>query len=485
MIYKIKTGIVLLVFATVFQYLSYGSEPPVKNANPKYVFLFIGDGMGVSHVALTEAVLASRESKTGGRQLNMTGFPVVSLAMTHAKNRFVTGSAAAGTALASGTKTSINTIGMDSARLRPLYSIAARAKAKGMKVGIITTVSIDHATPSAFYAHQPDRNMYYEIGEQLIKSRFDYFGGGGFKYPKGKKRNQPDLYEQAKTSGFQIISAKQPFDTVTSRSLPLMVVNPVLSDDADMPYQIDITNESFSLSQIVKKGIEVLNNPAGFFMMVEGGKIDWAAHANDAGAVVGEVLELDKAIGHALEFYSKHPDETLIIVTADHETGGLTLGYAVTKYETNFALIDHQKASHDAFDEKLKVYKKRTPVQQVQFDSVMRMVAADFGLGVEIKLNDWEKEQLREAFMASMSKEKVSLMKEENTMLYDNYDPVAVMARKILAHKAGVGWTTWAHTGIPVPVMVKGTGQQLFDGWIDNTDIPRNIALLLDLPEIK
>jgi alkaline phosphatase len=113
------------------------------------------------------------------------------------------------------------------------------------------------------------------------------------------------------------------------------------------------------------------------------------------------------------------------------------------------------------------------------------MVAADFGLGAEIKLNDWEKEQLREAFMASMSKEKASLMKEENTMLYDNYDPVAVMARKILAHKAGVGWTTWAHTGIPVPVMAKGTGQQLFDGWIDNTDIPRNIALLLDLPEIK
>lgn len=482
---KLLNWIVVLAFVAGFQYISLAGEPPASQDKPKYVFLFIGDGMGMAHIGLTEAVLASADGKIGGHTLNMSGFPVMAMSMTHAKNRFITCSAAAGTALASGEKTSINTIGMDSARLRPLYSIASRAKAKGMKVGILTSVSIDHATPAAFYAHQPDRNMYYEIGNQLIGSGFDFFGGGGFKDPKGKKRDQPDLYDAARSKGFSLVRERSAFDTVSRRSLPMMVVNPVLSESGDMPYQMDKQDGSFSLSEIVGKAITLLDNPKGFFMMVEGGKIDWAAHANDAGAVVGEVLELDKAIGYALDFYNKHPHETLIIVTADHETGGLTLGWAGTKYDSEFSVFAGQKVSYDVFEAKMKAYKKRTPASAVRFDSVMLLVDANFGLGTKVKLTKWDEEQLRRAFMVSMSDEKSSVFKEENLVLYENYDAVAVTARKLLAQKAGVGWTTWSHTCIPVPVMVKGAGQEQFGGLINNIDIPQNIAKLLHLPLIK
>lgn len=482
---KLLHLILALAIVAGFQHTSLAGEPPVTQGKPKYVFLFIGDGMGMAHVGLTEAVLASADGKIGGHRLNMSSFPVMAMSMTHAKNRFVTCSAAAGTALASGEKTSINTIGMDSARLRPLYSIASRAKAKGMKVGILTSVSIDHATPASFYAHQPDRNMYYEIGNQLIASGFDFFGGGGFKDPRGKKNDRPDLYGAAQAKGYSLVRDRSVFDTVSRRSLPMMVVNPVLSESGDMPYQIDKSPEGFSLSEIVGKAITLLDNPKGFFMMVEGGKIDWASHANDAAAVVGEVLELDKAIGYALDFYNKHPHETLIIVTADHETGGLTLGWAGTKYESDFSVFRHQKVSYDVFEATMKAYKKRTPASAVRLDSVLRFVSSDFGLGSDVKLTRWDEEQLRRAFMVSMSDEKTTVFKEENLVLYDSYDPVAVTARKLLAQKAGVGWTTWAHTCIPVPVMVKGAGQEEFSGLIDNIDIPGNIGKLLHLPAIK
>ncbi len=482
---KLRYLLLLLVYITGSPLTTMAGDVPSSDPQPKYIFLFIGDGMGLAHVSMAEALLAERQGKTGIQKLNMSTFPVMTFATTFAKNRYITCSAAAGTALATGEKTSINTIGMDSARIHPLQTIAERAKAKGMKVGIMTTVSIDHATPACFYAHQPDRNRYYEIGTQLLASGFDFFGGGGFKYPTGKKKDRADLYHAVAEQGYTVVKEQKTFDTISAKSLPMMVVNPVLSASSDMPYAMDSIQGSFSLSGIVKKAIEVLDNPKGFFMMVEGGKIDWAAHANDAAAIVGEVFELDKAVGYALEFYRKHPDETLIIVTADHETGGLSLGWAGTSYESDFTLLDRQKVSGEVFDAKIEAYKKRTPASMVRYDSVMRMIATDFGLGTDIKLSKYEEEQLRRAFRISISGEKESLYKDENTVLYDNYDPIGITARKILANKAGIDFTTWMHTGTPVPVRVIGSGQELFNGFLDNTDIPVNIIRLLRLQAIK
>jgi alkaline phosphatase len=182
-IFLIRLLIVLLTVTAlnsrVFAILPSGDDP----RKAKYVFLFIGDGMGLAQVNLTEAYLAAIKNEIGFEHLNFTKFPQVGLASTYANNAMITCSAAAGTALATGHKTNIGRISMDPTGSEPYESIATKAKKAGYKVGIVTSTSIDHATPSAFYAHQPDRSMYFAIGVQLTQSQFDFFAGGGFLIP--------------------------------------------------------------------------------------------------------------------------------------------------------------------------------------------------------------------------------------------------------------------------------------------------------------
>ena len=176
------------------------------------MFYFIGDGMGVNQVNGTEMYLAEKEGRIGLKPLNFTQFPVTNFATTYSKYNSVTCSAAAGTALATGTKTKNGTIGMDSLRRDPLYSVAVQAKKAGKKVGITTSVSVDHATPAAFYAHQPDRNMYYEIATDLPKTGFDLYAGGGFLQPTNKKDSTAALiYDILRDSGNMLIRWKEEF----------------------------------------------------------------------------------------------------------------------------------------------------------------------------------------------------------------------------------------------------------------------------------
>lgn len=453
-----------------------GRESKSSLPKAKYVFLFIGDGMGLAHTSLAEAYLASKEGSVGMHKLVMSDFPVQSYQRTTALNRFITCSAAGGTALATGSKTTINTIGMNGPRDKKLFSIATRAHQMGYKVGIMTSVSIDHATPATFYAHQPDRNMYYEIGNELVNSGFDYFGGGGLINPTGKKGNKPDLYTAAVSKGFKLIRDKESFSQAKKIDLPVFVVNPVINEDnASMPYVIDHAKASFTLAQITKKAIDLLEGPDGFFMMIEGGKIDWAAHSNDAATVVKEVLALDSAVMEAVKFYQKHPKETLIVITADHETGGLALGWAGMKYESNLTLLDQQKGSFDELDSHLKQYKQRA-AGNFNYDSVALILKKDYGFGESVTLSPWEQEQLRRAYQVSMSGKGGSQFEEENFLLYGGLDPIGATARRILNQKAGIGWTTWSHTGIPVPVRAMGASAEAYKDYIENTDIPTFIA---------
>ena len=183
-----------------------------KEKKAKYVFYFIGDGMGVNQVNGTEMYLAETRGRIGIEPLNFTQFPVTNFATTYSKYNSVTCSAAAGTALATGTKTKNGTIGMDSLHKAPLYSVAVQAKKAGKKVGITTSVSIDHATPAAFYAHQPDRNMYYEIATDLPKTGFDLYAGSGFLQLKNKKDTTAiGIYELLKDSGYIVVRGTEEF----------------------------------------------------------------------------------------------------------------------------------------------------------------------------------------------------------------------------------------------------------------------------------
>lgn len=441
-----------------------------RQAEPsaKYVFLFIGDGMGISQVIAAEAFRSAAKEEDQAL-MSFRQFPVTGLSTTYAANRYITGSAAAGTALASGEKTNINRIGMGPSGEEPLQSIAYSAKEKGMKVGIISSVSIDHATPAAFYARQPDRNMYFEIGADLANSGFDFFGGGGFVQPKGVlDGDSVDLFEYARKMGYQLINDAEGFKALDKSDIPVLFINPMLAEGASMYYAIDQPEGYISLANITEKAIRCLDNENGFFMMVEGGKIDWVCHANDAASVVREVIDFSDAVAEAVKFYKQHPDETLIVVTADHETGGLAIGNREVKYKSDFSLLANQGMSGEAFNEVLHDW-YLSEGNEAGFAGFLRLLEEHFGLGPDgapIVLTEEDVQELRELFNASGNKTFED---------YGSYHRLTFEATSLLSGKAGLGWTTSAHTGVAVPVYALGVNEEAFSGSQDNTDIPKKI----------
>lgn len=477
---KMYSRFIGFIFLISFSALSVTAQ---KHDLPKYVFLFIGDGMGLTQINTAEAFNESVKGRIGNKKLRMSTFPVQSFMTTHALNRYITGSAAAGTAIASGNKTSINTIGMDSSKNKPLPSIAEMAHRKGMKVGIISTVSLNHATPAAFYAHQPDREMYYEIALEIPASGFEFFGGGGINQPKGKNKDLPDVYEKLKASGYTILSGKSELKNLKPGYGKIFVKNARLGKGAEMPYTIDRdTMIDYSLADITTKAIEHLNNPNGFFIVIEGGMIDWAGHSNDAATIIHEVMDFDKAIDAAYRFYLKHPQETLIIVTADHETGGMSLGWAGKKYDSNLSLLNTQKASHSELENAFKTHYSEYCKKGCSYGDVLKQFYPVLGLHPD-SLNEAEQNLLWTAFRASVYKTMPYADKKLNEALWGSNDPFSITAIKVLNQKAGIGWTSWSHTGTPVPLMAVGAGSHLFDAYLDNTDIVKILRKLLKIKE--
>ncbi|HPE94340.1 MAG TPA: alkaline phosphatase, partial [Sphaerochaeta sp.] len=319
-------------------------------AKPKYVFMFIGDGM--SHVQINAAQILKGSNEKGNlslKPLTFTEFPVVGLQTTFDATSFCPDSASTATSLSSGYKTHSGTIGLGIDKQMVGKTIAEQVKQqKGWKVGLVSTVTLNHATPAAYYAHVPSRNSYYDIGVQMVASGFDYFGGGAISKPDDGGRKS--IYNLLLEAGYLVTDSKSQILNLTSASGKVYAQNPRLQDSGSMPYAMDMNENDVSLAQFVQKGIDVLNNPEGFFMMVESGKIDWACHANDAAAEIYDLLAFDQAIAVALDFAKAHPEETLIVVTGDHETGGMTIGYAGTGYNTALDILYNQKLSYVAFD---------------------------------------------------------------------------------------------------------------------------------------
>ncbi|MDA3819762.1 MAG: alkaline phosphatase [Candidatus Delongbacteria bacterium] len=445
-LYLIFAGLICFCYACDF------SNQKSKNANvPKYVFYFIGDGMGHQHVKLTEAYLhACNQDAFGFDKLAFDTLPVSGTSTTHAANRLITGSAAAGTALATGFKTNIDRLAMSPYGEESFQSIATVFKNKGKKVGIISSVSIDHATPAVFYAHCKDRDVYFTIGKQLAESDFDFFGGGGLLEPENDDVN---LYDYLEENDYQVIREQNGINQ-TKPDEKTVLINPVLGDEAEMPYAIDRKYVGgYSLADFTRIAIENLYGDTGFFIMVEGGKIDWAAHANDAATIVREVIDFDKAVQEALKFYLQHPDETLVVVTSDHETGGLGLGNAEMKFQTNYALLEKQSMSVEYMAELLHSgYINASDLPEIfDLDDLSRT----------------ESEQVKEAAVFAGN--------EVSHIRYGGYSPLPVTYGQILNKRAGVGFTTWEHTAAPVPVYAIGPGAEIFSGQMDNTDIPKRI----------
>jgi alkaline phosphatase len=481
------------MIAACLMMVSVFSEAQAKKATDiyqgkqaKYVFYFIGDGAGMPQRTAAEMYLKSVKGEDA--TLLMNTFPAQGITTTFANNRFITGSAAAATALASGIKTNINYIGVDK-ELNSVKNMAEMAKEKGKKVGIISSVSIDHATPACFYAHQPTRKMYHEIDMDLANSSFDFFGGGGMVDPEGKKSKNPlgNALETAKKNGFKLVNDKASFMALNKKSGRVIAVNNHLPDAQALPYQMDNTADDIALDEFTAKAIELLDNKKGFFLMVEGGKIDWACHANDAAAAIKDTLVFDDAITVAYKFYQKHPDETLIVITGDHECGGMSLGFAGTKYDSNFEILKKQKKSFQFFQDVVLADFKKENTGKADFSLIQPIITEYFGLAFEgndiTSLKDYEIRQLENAFLKTMAGAVIK-SGSSDFLLYGDYDPLVMEITHLLNNKAGIAWTSYSHTGVPVSTSAIGKGSEIFNGYYDNTDVAIKIMSFLGVKNL-
>jgi alkaline phosphatase len=435
----------------------------------KYVFYFIGDGMGVNYIDATEAYLSALNRERGTGQLLMTTFPAATFITTYSANNDVTDSAAAGTALATGEKTDNGFIGLlpDGAKTT---SLAEKAKKAGKKVGVASTVPVNHATPAAFYGHQSKRSMYYEISQDLLKSNFDFFGGASF-YNRDTyydKTKAPDIFPLIEQAGYYIAKGIEDFNVNSKKSDKIVLLQKNWEEPDGIPYAIDRKPGDLSLKEITEAGIEVLtrNNSKGFFLMLEGGRIDWAGHSNDGATMVHEVIDMDEAIKVAYDFYKKYPKETLIVITADHETGGMTVG----RGSLNLSVLQYQKASVDGLSAQLNELVK-SKNGKVSWEEVKKLLTETMGFWKEISIS-WENEKkLRDAYEATIAKQRD--MKEAN--LYAENTLLAAKAKEVMNDIANLGWSTGSHSANYVPVFAIGAGHEQFVHKMDNTEIPKKI----------
>jgi alkaline phosphatase len=499
--------------------IAYDAQAGTKATAPasgtaKYVFVFIGDGLAVAQRNAAELYLAT--ARGAGRpeevKLVMNTFPAQGMNTTYDLSSVIPDSASTATAIASGKKTKSGVIGMDPDGKVKYENISAVAKQRGWKVGILSSVSLDHATPAAFYAHVPSRRQMYDISMQMVGSGYDYFAGGQLHEPADRKDpSKPNAMDVAKRNGYTVAMGREELAGLKRGAGKVIAMNAKVDADHAMYYTLDMNGgkDHVTLAEYVAKGIELLDNPKGFLMMVEGGKIDWACHANDAAASIHDTLAFDEAVAEAVKFYKKHPKETLIVVTGDHETGGMTIGFAGTQYSAFVDKIQQQKMSYIQFGAKLEAYKKGKAPADAKLEDILPLIKEAFGLYVMsaeekaalekamadgkakdasddakktareaekrlkfgMAFSDIELKVVREAFAQTMLGVKERAKDDYTYLLYGGYEPLAVKLTTILNNKAGIGWTSYSHTGVPVQTSALGVRAELFNGYYDQTDI--------------
>lgn len=438
----------------------------MQAATPKYIFYFIGDGMGMGPAVATE--MYNRQVLGNDKPITMMQFPVAGMCLTYSASSPVTDSAAAGTALSTGTKTKNGMLGMNPDTVA-VYSLAADLKREGYGIGIATSVSPDDATPGAFYAHVPNRAMSYEIGVQAAQSGYEFIAGAGLRGEKNRNGEPTDLVDIIEKSGYQIIRGPKDWETASSDKI-ILLNNPGTSDN-DIGYAIDSIQGSLTLPFITEACLSHLQkvSPDAFFMMVEGGAIDHALHANDGATAIKEILSFNEALDIAYSFYKEHPDETLIVVTADHDTGGMTIGNPFLGYMAKLQYVDSQVISKEQFQQFCRhILETRTAVN---WDDMKEYLTEYFGFWTVVPVNEKQTEELKERYEETFERREG---KDQKT-LYADFNGFVVDVFKIFNDQAGMGFVATSHTGNPVPVFAVGVGAERFSKLNNNIEIPETI----------
>jgi alkaline phosphatase len=298
-----------------------------KDGKAKYIFLFIGDGMSASGVDLTESWLSYKAGKVGGENLTMSTFPVYGHCTTFSHDRHATCSAAAGTAIATGVKTTKNRIATDPDG-NELESISYVLQREGYNVALMSSSPVNHATEASFFAKEETRNNFYEITKTIPETGFQFFGGSGFIQFYGKDGQQESSAEYLERNGYEVCCGAEEFEAAAPDCDKIVLYQECFRDTSATDYVMDGRKPAgeIELPQMMKYALDFIGDEKPFFVMCEQGTIDWAAHLNRVLPMVNAVIEFDDAIKVAYEFYLQHPDETLIVVTSDHGTGGPAIG---------------------------------------------------------------------------------------------------------------------------------------------------------------
>jgi alkaline phosphatase len=468
---------------------------PVQGAEPKNVIFLIGDGMGPESVGL--AIYYNRFMNGMDKRLNMerlmaagnTGY-----CLTYQYGTVVTDSASAATALASGVKTRDAIIGKDHDG-HPMKTIVDIARQLGKSTGVISNTRMTHATPAAFYASVIHRDMENEIAAQLIERgglNVAFSGGAQHFIPqdtkveehpdlkgidkqagwgKSSRKDSRDLLSEAKNKGYSIVA-----NEVELGGLDPGKVEKVLGLFAasGFPSAIDRQPQHKTgvptLSQMTEKALGVLNkNPNGFFLMVEGGQVDWVAHGNDVASVLHEMQEFDHTIGLVMSFAETNPD-TLVVVTADHDTGGLAIAYSNYNPPAplNLASGETWRTKYN-FAEKA-IFQKMA----AQKKSFLKMVLDSKGNPADLK------REVEENSAFSLTEEQATDLLDKDAQkkyptVFGNSTPMALMGR-LFGKEISSAWAVGTHTHTPVMVFANGPGGEKFRGLLDNVEIPRIMA---------
>lgn len=438
-------------------------------ATPKYIFYFIGDGMGMGPVMAAETY--NRTILNNPNRLLMMQFPVASAAMTYSASSNVTDSAAAGTALSTGTKTKNSMLGM-APDTTNVYSIAVDLAKLGYGIGIGTTVAADDATPGAFYAHVPNRGMSYEIDTQFATSGVTFLAGAGLRSIKNSKGEYTDVLDRLASNDYQVVYGPGGIKDIKSDKVVLL--SPLGTDPNNAGYEIDSIAGALTITQITDACLKQLQktSPERFFMMIEGGNIDHALHANDGGAAIKEIISFNNALEIAYRFYQQHPDETLIVVTADHDTGGLSLN-SPKGAKGGLANIDYQRVSKEVFGQYCEGILRSRMVYT--WNDMQQYLSDKLGFWSHIKLSDKQTDKLKELFTRTFELRNT----DDQKTLYANFNSFAVEVFRIFNDATGLAFTTTSHSGNPVPVYAVGAGADAFKALNNNTDIPRAILRLV------
>ncbi len=456
-----KKLFLILIVVIVNIFTTVDSFAQKSDKAPKYIFYLIGDGMGHNIISISEYYL---KMCNRAEKINFKSFPCFGNVTTFCIGNYITDSAAAGTALACGHKTNMGMVGMGPNNEK-YESIAVKMKRLGKRVGILSTTSIDHATPAVFYAHQPSRKNYYEIGLEGAKVGFDVYGAAGFVKPNGN--NQENLYEIYRNVGYTRVKGKKELNKIKDIKGKIVITEREGVNNESFAWALERKPEDLSLSDMLKVTIPYLEKKGGnngFFIMAEGAKIDHACHSNDIATAIEETVDFSEAVDIAYEFYKKHPEETLIIVTSDHETGGLALGNWNMQFNDNIKLVQHQKISGNKLSHLL------IHTDKDDWDEVKEILKENFGFWDGIDISEKEENQLYCIF----KKHEFKPDKKYN----ERSGEFIVYCKKLVSQKAGIGWTTFQHTGSMVPVFSVGVGSEKFRGVLDNNDIPHLLEKL-------